>query len=101
MGAKDLRDDGRRRFVRKKLIGLAVLLPSFFSLGFSEVCPKYSDKVGLAQFLVDHRAHSTEADPDCVMRAFAALRHEDAYTEFLVHLLDVNGRSERIVVAAI
>jgi hypothetical protein len=59
-------------------------------LGFGQEqpCPEYSDKAALLQFLQDHRSNGVEANPECVNRAFAALSHDQSYTESLVQLLD-------------
>lgn len=57
-------------------------------------CPSYSEEEALFQFLVDHRSHSLDADPECVQRAFAWLSHDRAYTKKLVQLLDFERNDE-------
>jgi len=68
------------------VIGLLVLITAGTMV--AQNCPAWREREALLQFLLDHRSNSTDADPDCVSRAFASLSYDKSYLGPLVKLLD-------------
>jgi hypothetical protein len=55
---------------------------------FAQDCPAVGDKAALIRFLQENKAHGTEADPNCVSRAFAELSYDKSNVKLLIGLLD-------------
>jgi hypothetical protein len=67
-------------------IGLLVL---FIARPLSaQECPAWSEREALLKFLLEHRSNGTDADPNCVSRAFRSLSYDNSYSGALVKLLD-------------